>query len=252
MLQAYGQLSKYGVKARLQSLWRDAHSIAPPAHQRQPAPKRKRPQDSSTAAEDALGAPHGDSAASLQADFVTLQQAVVFAVCNSYMDLFLPNHPYPARCAQPSSELLHTHTAVLLPATHLFAAYLCTICFCAYNSPTPYHLTHHIVSMPADSRASAPVQCGEQGDRVRGFGHQWAAWDCLHTKCSCCNDRTTWATQEGVGQGAWGEGSWWKEGWKEVQAFLVLAPPTPSPFHEHAPAYIDGNPFVLTHPRSRS
>ncbi|KAL3155972.1 hypothetical protein ABBQ32_012964 [Trebouxia sp. C0010 RCD-2024] len=95
--QAYGQLSKYGVKARLQSLWRDAHSIAPPAHQRQPAPKRKRPQDSSTAAEDALGAPHGDSAASLQADFVTLQQAVVFAVCNSYMDLFLPNHPYPAR-----------------------------------------------------------------------------------------------------------------------------------------------------------
>ena len=30
-------------------------------------------------------------------DFETAQQAAVFAVCNSYKDLFLPNYPYPTR-----------------------------------------------------------------------------------------------------------------------------------------------------------
>ncbi|KAL3145860.1 hypothetical protein ABBQ38_015229 [Trebouxia sp. C0009 RCD-2024] len=95
--QAYGLLSKYGIKARLQTLWRDAHSIAPPANQHKSEPKRRRQQDTSTAAEDALAAPQAETVGSQQTDFVTPQQAAVFAVCNSYMDLFLPSHPYPVR-----------------------------------------------------------------------------------------------------------------------------------------------------------
>lgn len=107
-LQVHGQLSKYGFKSRLQGLWRDTHSIDPLPNQQRSSPKRKRQsQDNScTAFKDANAAAAIDreDVQGQVSDFVDTKQAAAFAVCNSYMDLFLPNHPYPVRCVQPFSK----------------------------------------------------------------------------------------------------------------------------------------------------
>ena len=105
-LQVHGQLSKYGVKARVQSLWRDTLSIDPLPNQQRSAPKRKRQDNTSTASQDAAAAIGREGVPGQTSDFVDPKQAAAFAVCNSYMDLFLPNHPYPVRCVQPFSRIL--------------------------------------------------------------------------------------------------------------------------------------------------
>lgn len=103
MLQVHGQLSKYGVKSRLQGLWRDAHSAYPMPKQQRNVPKRKWQDNQSTAAEDAAAAIDKEGVPGQVSDFVDPQQAAAFAVCNSYTDVFLPNHPYPVRYVQLSS-----------------------------------------------------------------------------------------------------------------------------------------------------
>ena len=50
---------------------------------------------------DPLAATHMANMPNQAASFVDQQQAAVFAVCNSYMDLFLANQPYPIRSAHP-------------------------------------------------------------------------------------------------------------------------------------------------------
>ena len=110
-MQAYDRLGNYGVKARLQTLWRDAHSILSGADKqvqkqntfhtkKKPKPCTPAQTDAKTdaaASEDALASSHMTNVSEQPSDFVSAQQQAAFAVCNSYMDLFLPNQPYPIR-----------------------------------------------------------------------------------------------------------------------------------------------------------
>jgi hypothetical protein len=110
-MQAYDRLGSYGVKARLQTLWRDAHSTLSGAdkqaqkqntfHSKKKAKPCKAAQTDAkadaAASEDALASSHMKNVSEQPADFVNAQQQAAFAVCNSYMDLFLPNQPYPVR-----------------------------------------------------------------------------------------------------------------------------------------------------------
>lgn len=112
-------LQAYGVRPRLQALWRAAHGLATPADapaQSKKAKKRQRKADphdsddnqddtvgvtanSDEATADALAATHMQSPPQQHLDFVTPQQSAVFAICNSYKDLLLPNHTSPTRHA---------------------------------------------------------------------------------------------------------------------------------------------------------
>ncbi len=110
-MQAYDRLGSYGVKARLQTLWRDAHSMlsgADKQSQRQKphhSKKKAKPceaaqtdaQTDAAASKDALASSHMTNVSEQPSDFVNAQQQAAFAVCNSYIDLFLPNQPYPIR-----------------------------------------------------------------------------------------------------------------------------------------------------------
>ena len=109
-MQVYTILQSYGVRPRLQALWRDAHGTAGPSDgpfpQSNKAKKRQRKAqqaeaeldlNAEEAAPDALAFKHMQCMTEAQADFVSLQQSAVFAICNSYKDLFLPNYPYPTR-----------------------------------------------------------------------------------------------------------------------------------------------------------
>ena len=108
-MQAYDRLGSYGVKARLQTLWRDAHSTLSGAdkqsqntfHTKKKAKPCKAaqtdPKTDAAASKDALASSHMKNVSEQPADFVNAQQQAAFAVCNSYMDLFLPNQPYPIR-----------------------------------------------------------------------------------------------------------------------------------------------------------
>ena len=90
-------------------MWRDAHSKPAENKAQQPKFHTKKKQRSNKAAqadadadraaagEDLLANSHMENVADQPADFVSAQQRAIFAVCNSYMDLFLPNHPYPVR-----------------------------------------------------------------------------------------------------------------------------------------------------------
>lgn len=108
--QAHDRLADYGLRARLQTLWRDAHGTASAGHSQkhtssQTKQKRKKLKESAKSEADDGAAATGDAMANTHmenvldhpADFVSAQQKTVFAVCNSYKDLFLPNHPYPVR-----------------------------------------------------------------------------------------------------------------------------------------------------------
>jgi hypothetical protein len=110
-MQAYDTLGSYGVKARLQTLWRDAHGTLSgadkqsqrqkPHHSKKKAKPGKLAQTNAktdaAASEDALASSHMENVSEQPSDFVNAQQQAAFAVCNSYMDLFLPNQPYPIR-----------------------------------------------------------------------------------------------------------------------------------------------------------
>lgn len=110
-MQAYDRLGSYGVKARLQTLWRDAHSTlsgADKQSQKQKLPhtkKKAKPckaaqidaKTDAAASEDTLASSHMTNVSEPPSDFINAQQQAAFAVCNSYMDLFLPNQPYPIR-----------------------------------------------------------------------------------------------------------------------------------------------------------
>lgn len=109
-MQVYTSLQSYGVRPRLQALWRDAHGSAGPSDgpvpQSNKARKRHRKAqqaeseadlNAQEAAPDTLASKHMQSIPEQHADFVSAQQSAVFAICNSYKDLFLPNYPYPTR-----------------------------------------------------------------------------------------------------------------------------------------------------------
>ncbi len=109
-VQAHDKLGSFGVKPRLQTLWREAHATLSAAESqkqqgslsaKQKKAKRaangKNNTDSAAAAGDALADTHMQSVPEQTADFIDPQQKAAFAACNSYMDLFLPNCPYPVR-----------------------------------------------------------------------------------------------------------------------------------------------------------
>ena len=109
-VQAHNRLADYGLRARLQTLWRDAHGTASAGQSQKhtsPQTKQKRKKlkesakseadDGAAATDDAMANTHMENVLNHPADFVSAQQKTVFAVCNSYKDLFLPNHPYPVR-----------------------------------------------------------------------------------------------------------------------------------------------------------
>ncbi|DBA68662.1 TPA: hypothetical protein ACH3X2_013458 [Trebouxia sp. C0005] len=112
--QVYDRLGSYGVKARLQTLWRDAHSKLLGAdkqgqsqntyHTKKKAKPfkaaRTHAKTDAAASEDALASSHMKNVSEQPSDFVNAQQQAAFAVCNSYMDLFLPNQPYPVRSGE--------------------------------------------------------------------------------------------------------------------------------------------------------
>ena len=102
MLQANVQLSSYGIKSRLQGLWRDAHSTDARSNQHDPLSKKEKQRLKSDlnlepASEDALADSHMQNVTAQSPHFDDARQAAVFAVINSYADVFLPNHPYPIR-----------------------------------------------------------------------------------------------------------------------------------------------------------
>ena len=134
-MQAHPQLKDYGIKGRLQSLWHDAHSTQSQSRQHMPRSKqpKKAPEAvaaaSGGASQDALAASHMKNLPDQPADFVDARQAAVFAVCNSYMDLFLANHPYPVRYVWLSP---HTVTSMLQTAVYAKAS---GMSFAACNRP---------------------------------------------------------------------------------------------------------------------
>ena len=108
-MQVRNSLQAYGVRPRLQTLWRDAHGLAVPSDNTTPSGKAKKRQRKSSqldaesevlpdeATADALASTHMEGMTDQRSDFVSPQQSAVFAICNSYKDLLLPNHPYPTR-----------------------------------------------------------------------------------------------------------------------------------------------------------
>ena len=96
-MQAHVQLSSYGIKSRLQGLWRDAHSTDSRPSQHNKKQRLKLNSNTETASEDALADSHMQNVTDKSLCFTDAQQAAVFAVINSYTDLFLPNQPYPIR-----------------------------------------------------------------------------------------------------------------------------------------------------------
>ena len=78
-------------------LWMDAHaatSVGSARNQKRPRAKAAGDEAAAAASSDALADTHMVNVDDQTARFISAQQQAVFAVCNSYTDLFLANHDY--------------------------------------------------------------------------------------------------------------------------------------------------------------